>query len=52
VGLDSSRLLTESKFATLKDPSALVGAPNPPKCMSPIGKAEPRGDLFEGLAER
>jgi hypothetical protein len=43
---------TELKFPTIKDSNALVGAPNPPKCMVPIGKRRPRGDLFDGIKER
>jgi hypothetical protein len=43
---------TELKFPTLKDPNALVGAPNPPKCMVPMGKRPARGDLFDDLQER
>ena len=40
---------TELRFPTIKDPNALVGAPNPPKCMRPIGEREARGDLFESI---
>lgn len=40
---------TEIRFPTIKDPNALVGAPNPPKCMRPIGERTPRGDLFETI---
>ena len=43
---------TELKFPTIKDPNAIVGAPNPPKCMVPIGKRRARGDLFDHLQER
>lgn len=43
---------TELRFATIKDPNALVGAPNPPKCMFPIGKRKPRGDLFESIGKK
>lgn len=40
---------TELRFPTIKDPNALIGAPNPPKCMRPIGEREARGDLFESI---
>jgi hypothetical protein len=43
------RCFTELRFPTIKDPNALVGAPNPPKCMRPIGEREARGDLFESI---
>lgn len=43
---------TELKFPTLKDPNALVGASNPPKCMYPIGKRKPRDDLFDDIKAR
>ena len=43
---------TELKFPTIKDTNALVGAPNPPKCMTAIGKREPRGDLFDNIRQR
>jgi hypothetical protein len=45
----SEHCFTELRFATIKDPNALIGAPNPPKCMLPIGKREARGDLFESM---
>jgi hypothetical protein len=40
---------TELRFPTLKDPNAVVGLSNPPKCMQPIGKRKPRGDLFDAM---
>lgn len=40
---------TELRFPTIKDPNALVGAPNQPKCMVPMGEREARGDLFESI---
>lgn len=40
---------TELRFPTIKDPNALVGAPNPPKCMRSIGERAARGDLFESI---
>lgn len=43
----NDRCYTELRFPTIKDPNALVAAPNPPKCMQPLGKRKPRGDLFE-----
>lgn len=43
---------TELRFPTIKDPNALVGAPNPPKCMRSIGEREARGDLFESIEKR
>lgn len=42
---------TELRFPTIKDPNALVGAPNPPKCMRSIGERKARGDLFESIDE-
>ena len=45
----SEHCYTELKFPTLKDPNVLVGAPNPPKCMEPLGKRTPRGDLFDDM---
>lgn len=48
----NERCYTELKFPTIKDPNALVGAPNPPKCMSLIGKRKPRDDLFDDIKER
>lgn len=40
---------TELRFPTIKDPNALVGAPNPPKCVRQFGEREARGDLFESI---
>jgi hypothetical protein len=40
---------TELRFPTIKDQNALVGAPNPPKCVVPFGKREARGDLFDAI---
>lgn len=48
----NERCYTELKFPTIKDPNALVGASNPPKCMYPIGKRKPRDDLFDDINER
>lgn len=45
----NERCYTELKFPTIKDPNAIVGASNPPKCMYPIGSRRPRSDLFEDL---
>ncbi|MBM0105444.1 hypothetical protein JM946_11830 [Steroidobacter sp. S1-65] len=42
---------TELRFPTIKDPNALVGAPNPPKCMRSIGERKARGDLFESMGK-
>ncbi|HEY0685011.1 MAG TPA: hypothetical protein VGD45_21915 [Steroidobacter sp.] len=42
---------TELRFPTIKDPNALVGAPNPPKCMQQFGEREARGDLFESIGK-
>ena len=43
---------TELKFPTIKESNAPVGMPSPPKCMAPIGKRQPRGDLFEEMKKR
>lgn len=48
----SEHCYTELRFPTIKDQNALIGAPNPPKCMQPIGEREARGDLFESLDDR
>jgi hypothetical protein len=42
---------TELRFPTIKDQNALVGAPNPPKCVLPFGKRKARGDLFEAMGK-
>jgi hypothetical protein len=43
---------TELKFPTIKDPNTLIGAPNPPKCMSSIGNHQSRADLFDEIKKR
>jgi hypothetical protein len=48
----NERCYTELKFPTIKDPNAIVGAPNPPKCMYPIGSRRPRSNLFDDLKEK
>jgi hypothetical protein len=45
----SEHCYTELKFPTIKDPNALVGVPNSPKCMFAIGRRRPRADLFDAI---
>lgn len=48
----NSRCYTELKFPVIKDPNAIVGAPNPPKCGGSIGKPAAQGDLFDHMKRR
>jgi hypothetical protein len=43
---------TELKFPTIKDPNAIIGAANPPKCGYRLGTPRPRDDLFEDIESR
>jgi hypothetical protein len=43
---------TELRFPTIKDPNAIIGAPNAPKCRHRLGTLSPRDDLFDEMKPR